>query len=245
VDALFTNVEIEINSHCNLACSYCPNSILERIEKGNMSPEIYGQIISQLKNLNFKGELSFSFYNEPLLCPDLEEFVSKAHRDLPEAKLIIYTNGTHLTAEKVTRLQEAGLSELIVTKHEDMNEYAFDEVFKSLSEKQLNMVTYRPFQEISMTNRGGLLPHIGESIPALSPCMIPHFLLSVTILGNVVACFEDYKQTLQMGNVMNEKLDEIWNKDSYQEFRKDLKRGLRHKYESCKNCNRVQVLPPS
>ncbi len=140
---------------------------------------------------------------------------------------------------------QVGLNELIVTKHEKIKDYIFDEVYKDLSDEQLALVKFRSYSDINLTNRGGLLPHIGGPIPALSPCMIPQFLLSLTILGNVIGCFEDYKQTLQMGNVMKQDLIEIWNNESYREFRKDLKHGLRHKYESCKNCNRIQVLPPN
>jgi radical SAM protein with 4Fe4S-binding SPASM domain len=62
------------------------------------------------------------------------------------------------------------------------------------------------------------------------------------VKGNVLPCFEDFHQNHEMGNVHEMHLRDIWAGEKYQQFRKDLARGLRHKYEACKGCNRTEVL---
>ncbi len=55
---MFNSVEIEINHSCDRSCSYCQNSVDERIEKGSMTQELYTEIMSQLKSLNYNGTVT-------------------------------------------------------------------------------------------------------------------------------------------------------------------------------------------
>src|SRR5688572_22866722 len=91
---LFTRVEIEINHDCNRKCWYCPNAVTERKTTGEMSRENFNKLMDQLNAVNFKGEISFHFYNEPMLAKDFLWFVETARNRLKESKLELYTNGT-------------------------------------------------------------------------------------------------------------------------------------------------------
>ena len=67
-------------------------------------------------------------------------------------------------------------------------------------------------------------------------------IMTITVKGNVLPCFEDFHQNHEMGNVHETHLRDIWASEKYEQFRKDLARGLRHKYAACKGCNRTEVL---
>jgi len=243
VNDIFKSVEIEINHGCNMACAYCPNSVASRIEKGHMRPEIFERIISQLESLKFAGRLSFDFYNEPTLSPDLLNFIGLARKKLPETSIELYTNGTLLTANLYRQLILAGVSQFIVTKHDKSDDYEFERTLQLLDNDEKKYLTYRTFSEINLTNRGGVLNGVGNTIStAFMPCYLPEQMLTVTVKGNVVPCFEDFYQKNQMGNIMETSLLEIWNSEKYKEFRSSLRKGLRHKYDACKSCNRLEVL---
>jgi radical SAM protein with 4Fe4S-binding SPASM domain len=64
----------------------------------------------------------------------------------------------------------------------------------------------------------------------------------IDIDGNIIPCFEDYKKIHIMGNINNESLIDIWNKDKYKKFRKELRDGNRLKYDVCDKCISNQII---
>ncbi len=238
-------VEIEVNSACNRSCSYCPNSIETR-GREVMSEEVYDLILCRLKEISFSGRLSFNFYNEPLLHHRLEVFVRKTKDVLPEVKIHLYSNGTLLTKEKFDLLDAAGVDRFMVTRHEmEMNrEYVFEKTFRHLSSSQVKKVVYKNFDEIKLFNRGGFLPHLGDQGLPLHPCFLPTHVMIITVDGQVLPCFEDFKEKKVFGNLRAHTIKEIWENETYVQFRKDLQRGLRHLHDPCRKCNRSDVLPP-
>lgn len=242
-DTYFSTIEIEINHGCNMSCSYCPNSIAERIEKGHMSYDLFSLIVDQLVEINFSGEMSFSFYNEPLLSPNLVEFIKLAKSKIKKLKIKLYSNGTYINLEKFNLLKNAGVDIFVITLHENAKNVQFVETYKLLSDDDKMAVIYKDFSELVLTNRGGLLKHItnGRDLTFL-PCLIPEKMITITVEGNVIPCFEDFYQKNQMGNVKEKTLKEIWMSDTYVKFRKDLKLGLRHTNSVCRSCNRFTVL---
>lgn len=240
-------VEIEINHACNRNCSYCPNSIAERITKGMMTTDSYQIILNNLVEINFEGRISFDFYNEPLLNPHLPEFVKMTKKQLPKTQIHLYSNGTLLTETKTLALLNSGVDRLVITKHEEdefSETYVFDAVYNSLSELMKNKIDYKSYKELHLVNRGGLLKHIGQKGLALHPCFIPSHMLTVTVDLRVLSCFEDYHENLIFGDLKLEKLIDIWDKDSYKLFRGNLQKGLRHLHTPCRDCNRKEALPP-
>lgn len=244
-EKIFNSVEIELNEYCNMSCSYCPNSSFERIEKGDMGPEVFNALLGQLKEMNYNGKVSLHFYGEPLMSPQLEERIIDLRRELPNVCIEIYSNGILLTEEKLNGLIEAGLSRIIITKHKDSfsGPFEFDEVFEKLSITQKSYVIYKGFEDINLTNRGGLVDIEKEKKYPSAPCYIPSTMLVVTLKGNIIPCFEDYFQKHEMGNILKKNLLEIWNTDIYKKYRRDLRLGLRTKFDVCKDCNRVEALP--
>lgn len=237
----FANVvEIEINSACNFSCSYCPNSVDERKEKGDMDPELFYKIISDLKSINYNGKLAFDFYNEPTMAKNFEEFIGHAKRELPEVFIEIYTNGTKLnTVNKLERIIKIGVDKVIVTRHEEAKQLPFEDVFQSINPKLKNHFSYRDHENLILSNRGGSLPDIYNGKTINEPCSIPSLIMTITLEGNVLPCFEDFNQSEEMGNLRSDSIQTIWNNKKYKQFREDLKNKKREKYDICKSCNRI------
>lgn len=240
-------VEIEINHACNRSCSYCPNSISERRTQGMMNTADFQIILNNLTEINFSGRISFDFYNEPLLNPLLPEFVKMAKTQLPETIIHLYSNGTLLSKIKTEMLLTIGVDLLIVTKHEEdenSDKYIFDATYNSLESNLKEKVKFKSYRDLHLVNRGGLLKHIAEGGLDLHPCFIPTHMLTVTVDLRILSCFEDFNENLIFGDLKSEKLIDIWEKDSYKLFRRNLQRGLRHLHTPCKDCSRSEALPP-
>lgn len=236
-------IEIEINSHCNRACSYCPNVNQKRVEQGVMSKDTFSLILQQLQEFDYSGRISFSFYNEPLLVAELPDYVREVKRLLPRCHALIYTNGTLLTDVRLRELLNAGVDSFVVTKHESEKNYIFDEVFANLSSDVKKHVRYQSHLDLKMTNRGGLLPGISKEDNYLDkPCSIPLQMMTITNQGTVIPCFEDYHQVHSMGSIHQKSLKDIWNSSEYVLLRKKLLMGMRRDYEVCSKCNRNEML---
>ncbi|MFM6929762.1 MAG: radical SAM/SPASM domain-containing protein [Bdellovibrio sp.] len=235
----FKAVEIEINHDCNRTCAYCPNSMTERKHQGRMTESLFRQILGELKQLNYQGRISYHFYNEPLLSPDLDKFVLLTKEYLPQCRIEIFTNGTLLNEARLLDLITRGVDKFTVTKHHSTKEYPFEDLLKTLSPEVRDKIKFQHYKDLILTSRGGLLG-IGykeEKPPLNLPCFIPSMVLIVTVNGNVVPCYEDYNEENFMGNLKDKSLMEIWHSDKYRQFRKDLQQRKRDAYPVCRSCN--------
>ncbi|MBU3918412.1 radical SAM protein [Patescibacteria group bacterium] len=116
INSIFKFVEIEICPLCNRKCSFCPIS-KDNIPKKLMSNQLFGKILSELKELNFNGDICLSSYGEPLLDKRLAGFAKRVKAELG-SKIIIATNGDFLTIERFKELVSAGIDTIIVSQHD-------------------------------------------------------------------------------------------------------------------------------
>lgn len=236
-------VEIEINSNCNLSCVYCPNSKAERSEQGSMSIETFESIMTQLQEQDYAGRISYHFYNEPLLSPNLNLFVSLTKKYLPKSRTVLYTNGTGLTKEIIEELSANGLDRFVITEHHQAKLDNLKTLLEDSSFRNRFWLKFTNFRDLFLTNRGGSV-RAGSRIsePINKPCFIPKCALVISLKGNVIACYEDYFQRHTMGNVLEQNIYDIWNSEKYIQFRKELAAGNRHKFDVCKACNNQLII---
>jgi radical SAM protein with 4Fe4S-binding SPASM domain len=242
----FIAVEIEINHECNRACVYCPNSVSERKNQGRMDEKLFLRIMEQLRSIGYKGRVSFHFYNEPLLSPDLDRFTALTKEFLPECRIELYTNGTLLTRERLETLIRLGVDKFTVTQHHGKDPYGFGEIYPTLEPEIRERIKFQNFRDLIYTSRGGILKNVGhtkEKPPLSLPCYIPSMLVVITVNGNVVPCFEDFHEQNVMGNVNDQTLMEIWKSPKYVEFREGLKAKKRDSFPVCRDCNCVLIIP--
>lgn len=117
-------IEIEVFSYCNRKCWFCPNSFIDRHSGNTIMPEdMYLNILSQLKEINYNQEVTYSRYNEPLAFKDIIlKRISQAREYLPDAKLRTNTNGDFVSLEYIYELRDAGLNELFIQQYLSNNE---------------------------------------------------------------------------------------------------------------------------
>lgn len=97
--------QIEVTTHCNLRCVYCPSRKLEQIRGQSyqhMSLETFADALEWatfFREQGTQGELSLTGIGETLMHPDLFELVRMARETLPASFINFSTNGLNLTDE--------------------------------------------------------------------------------------------------------------------------------------------------
>ncbi len=233
----FSQVEVETNAHCNNRCNTCPN-ISGGKPEAYMNDELFKELLDQLSSMGFKGRFSPVFYNEPLLDDRLVELMRATRERLPEAELIIYTNGSLLTQESIEDLINAGVDGIIVSQYEGNLEKDghVRGLIDQLPEELRQHIRYRVVTDDSpLFNRGGLVEVKNPvrkrfCFKSSNDAIVDH-------LGNVVLCSNDYHCADIFGNIGEEHIKDIWNRPVFREVRGRLRKGkFGESLELCQYC---------
>ncbi len=231
-ESWFASVEIEVNARCNRRCGYCPVSILPVSEVGTiMSDELFDRIVGELSRIEFKGNISYHRYNEPLLRKDLEKLIAKSKRSLPEAFQLLFTNGDLLSEDRYASLREAGVDHFVVTRHD----------FEPIKERPAQTVQFP--SDLVIINRGGLFNPLAE--PLAMPCYAPTDILTISVNGDVLLCCNDAEGTQVMGNLAHETIEDIWWSTRFVDVRRMLQKGDRRGASPiCNKCDDLEYFGP-
>jgi GTP 3',8-cyclase len=229
------SVEIETDATCNRRCNYCPLSMVET-RKGRMSTELYHKIIRDLKMMNFSGTLSFHFYNEPLLDERLENFIAYASKQIPDATVLIYTNGDKLTKDRVHSLVDSGTGMIRISIHDSMAKNKMTKLLLDLEpelNKKIKLEIYYE-DETALMNRGGIvhLTPLQKKNDFLSGCDYVQSLV-VNYEGNTALCCNDFFVTNGHGSLKDFSVTEVWKKSAKK--RRDIFLGD-FQSEICQKC---------
>lgn len=236
----FDSIAIETTTYCNLRCKFCPNSKYERGLKKNkktMDTNLFKKIINELSEINYRGQILFHFYGDPLTDKRIIDLVSYARKKLPKARLQINTNGFLLTIPLYKALLKAGIDSFLITRYETEPPAVKKllEYLKRRARKE-NKIKYRTLgYDIGLSNRGGEIK-VETSIDFDRPiCIYPNNSLIVDYLGNIILCCNDYHSSIIFGNLKNEKLIDIWKNPAYKKMRQDLRKRI-FTLPICKKC---------
>ncbi|ACI20549.1 MULTISPECIES: radical SAM/SPASM family putative metalloenzyme maturase [Thermodesulfovibrio] len=107
-------LSVEITTKCNLHCEICPK---QSPNYHHPDSEMDFETFSRLKPLfPYIKSLILNGIGEPLLHPNIENFIALASAYMPEGALIGFqTNGVLLTDEKLKELVKAGLNKICVS----------------------------------------------------------------------------------------------------------------------------------
>lgn len=108
-------VEIENHAFCNRVCWFCPNRFLDRRSTlRRMKTNVYSKIIDNLAEVRYEGALTWSRYHEVLADDCVFERMEEARANLPDAELVVISNGDYMDATTLSRLEKTGIDRLIL-----------------------------------------------------------------------------------------------------------------------------------
>ena len=249
---LFSLVEISDSGTCNRACSFCPRSNKEWMDKFDkkefIDPKLHESIVIQLKDLDYQGIVVYSGFNEPLLNKNIYKNIAQTRSYLPKAKLELITNGDVLNEKRLMKLFESGLSTILISVYDGPEDVIkFERMCKNINldiNQYVIRKRYLPPEKnfgITMSNRGGLMENAEHSVPSLkkslnSPCYYPSYTLFIDYNGDVLMCSHDWGKKNILGNLNKKKIMDVWMSENAMNSRKNLANGDR-KFSPCDVCD--------
>jgi radical SAM protein with 4Fe4S-binding SPASM domain len=226
-----------------------------------MPRELYRKVIDELQAIQFSGRIAYHVNNEPLIFPDLDEFVTYARQHLPMAWIQILTNGKALTRSKAEQLLGASINELSINNYSDDFSEKLQRSIDDIRTQALPMfynedqiktghgpdkanprvfrfnVFYRDATAV-LTSRAGTAPNkAAKSSAPRGFCEYPFTQFNITTDGRVSKCCADFYFSDPMGNVKEENILAIWKGQKFQKTRQWLLQGDRDAMETCKHCD--------
>lgn len=235
-------ITIEISSHCNRSCTYCPNVVAPQKPR-LINEELFRKIVSRLKEIRYNGVVDFIFFSEPTLHPKLAEYIAIVKKEVPCCIPRISTNGDLLTTEKVQALVSAGLERVYVMRHIPTPEgwrENIDKLDKEFPGVFVKMDIEEAERVVGLNNFGGLV-HVNKVMKAIpnrdgSPsCKIHNHIAQITIDGDWDLCCTDWQKTLSFGNLTEKPIMEVWNSKLFTKMRRDLRAG-KATLKVCQDC---------
>jgi radical SAM protein with 4Fe4S-binding SPASM domain len=236
-------VYIEPNNGCNLSCKFCANPRMKR-KLGFMKMEVFDKLLED--SGEFINEAYMFHSGESLMHPKLGVMIRKlSDRGI---KSVLFTNATFLTPEKTQKLVDAGLSILSVSYHlpkihDNVKQAA--EIVKGTKTKFIIQTVSgwedKPegFDNIIVRE---LMSYAGtvdtqKKKDNYYGCFWAYYMTAVLWNGDVVMCCRDYDGEYILGNIMDEKLQDIWNNERTRKLRNILNSG-KNLPNPCAKCDK-------
>ncbi len=232
-DATFPRIiSIEINTHCNRACTYCPNVVQPQAAK-LMDWDVFTRIVDRLRTIRYSGVVDFIFFSEPTLHPRLAVHVAYVKQQVPWCVARICTNGDLLNTRNVAALEEAGLDRIYAMRHNPTPDgwrermAALERAHKGIF---VMMDIDRVEAEQGLHDFEGLVKvkkHRGrQEKKGRAYCDVHTHVAQIGYNGDWLLCCVDYARTLTFGNLIQDDIMTIWRKPSFARLRGELRSGV-------------------
>lgn len=154
------NLNVEVTTRCNLACTFCTQPSLTREQLGDMPWELYTQVIDESEHYHLPAA-NLNGLGEPLLLRRLPEMVSYAKQH-GVADVMFHTNGTVMTEPLARALIDSSLDRIIFSV--DSPDKATYEAMRIRSNWERVVANIRMFADLR--NR------LGRSTPIIRTTMV-------------------------------------------------------------------------
>lgn len=124
----FISADIEVNTHCNRRCEYCPSSF-DIVSKRIMDMTLFKKILNRINEEKSIKYITFNRYNEPTLDPYFEKRLF-AIKKLTNCRLVLYTNGINLTKKQLETIKKLNILEYICFNLPSLNKNIYESMTK-------------------------------------------------------------------------------------------------------------------
>lgn len=225
-------IGIEITSHCNRHCAYCPQS-LDHLKPRWIDPITFNQILERIAELDWSGMVSFNHFNEPTMDKHLEDRVAATRKALPKASLVLYTNADALDEARMHKLIAAGMTKFQITRHPPFTQ-KWDDRILPLAEKYPQYISCHVIEGTALYTQTGIIKPANR-VDLSKGCHQTASQMTITIDGDYLFCCCDYNKTEIMGNVFKQPILRAWNRMKYKQARASVRQGV-PVLDVCKKC---------
>ena len=255
-------VNFETSTYCNRKCLYCPVSVQGARQQRLMADDVFEKTIHELQNIEYRGIISISLYNEPLADKSILRRIEGVRKALPWCYIRMNSNGDYMNREYLDQIIEAGGKEILITLHMNQGESYTDaasenkikDFFARLQmdytishKKEGHNITvdrnYHGLRLLVVTNnwqtdgndRGGIVKTLSTEART-APCASPFREVVMDIDGNFRRCCNMYVSSPAMANIMQTSMLDFFFSDEMYQIRRELL-GFGEKAAPCKTCN--------
>lgn len=227
-------IEINPTELCNLKCNFCPRSTFYKNQNLNMTIETAEEIARQLRDIEYKGEVSITGRGEPTLHPQFKDIAEVFLKDRTW-KLKINTNIARFDRYYDTIMQ----FEKIVYNIYNKSETFYAQQLERFKDHPNVHIKFKPLDmqwndRPGFTNRAGSFPT--NSLPDDLRCEVIFLKMFIDWDGTYRVCCEDWKEKISMGSIYDQSIREyIETNEQLQKYRKNLINGDRS-MSPCTNC---------
>jgi FkbM family methyltransferase len=219
-------VSFEISNLCNYSNIHklCPVSWYK--VKKNIDPEIVYKVIDELIDLKYDGFIAFHRYNEPLLNKELLfKYIEYTNKMLPDAKIIILTNGYYLYQEDLNRLENCKIYRVGVSSYN-----------RKEHERLIRLNTIIPYGVFyaKLDDRQSIYTREPKGLTL--PCYATIRDITINCHGQVSICCLDWDNKEIFGDLHKNTLKEVLNSERFLQVHNELIKGERN-LEICKRCD--------
>lgn len=240
-------VNFETRTKCNSNCYFCPASIQNETRNDRlMSYDIFKKGIDDLKEFDYNNFISFYLNNEPLMDKRILKFVEYANKQLPSSILKIGTNGILLTDKKVEKFIDSGIKVVDVCNYTNsVKQRDKLDGIKNRYPDVVKVVHSRSYNEKKL-NRGGKTQINNKMVDIAEKdfdinndyfCLRPFIQLTVNYKGDIGLCCFDVYFDMNIGNVYDDNIINIWYNGIADGYRKSLLNGNRRCCNCCVVCD--------
>ncbi|MBQ6886184.1 MAG: SPASM domain-containing protein [Lachnospiraceae bacterium] len=241
---LFKSVEIETLNRCNGVCPFCPVNANEKQRPyAKMTDELFKKIIDELSEIEYAGILSLYSNNEPFLDERIIEFHKYAREKVPKAEIVIFTNGSLLTVDKLIEILPY-LDRMVIDNYNDDIELnanlveVHDYVSKHKEASEKVFIDVRKQNEVRFS-RGGQAPNKKKVKAIPVKCVLLFQQLIIRPDGKVSLCCNDALGKYTLGDCNEQGLLEIWHSEEYKKVRESMKKNGRKQLMLCNACDTI------
>ena len=253
---MFNRIYIEITNICNLNCSFCKE---DKRDKKYISVKDFNLIINQIKE--FTDNVYLHIKGEPLMHPNINEIIDICNKS--NINVNITTNG-RLIKDNVNILSK--VRQVNISLHSFNNNKDILNLFKiienidtkvslrvwSNNKDILNLI--EDYYKITKLNQKRntiknnlfldidnefIWPDINlEKINETGTCYGLRRQIGILVDGTVVPCCLDQDGIINLGNIFNEKLIDILNKERSKTIKQNFQNNKLTE-ELCKRCSYI------
>ena len=96
------NINVEVTTRCNLACTFCSHPSLTKEQTGDLPLELFSKVVEESCSSGGIKAINLNGLGEPTLRKDLDEFISIGKMHGAE-EVMFHTNGTQFVSKEGSR----------------------------------------------------------------------------------------------------------------------------------------------
>jgi len=240
-------IELSTTELCNRTCVFCPRHDPKVYPNRNLHMSVEdAEMISKNIGSDFKGKISLTGFSENFLNKNFHDIIKVMRKNLSNSIFECNTNGDFLTEEYAKKLFINGLDLLYINLYDGLEQIEkFTKIMKNakIDESKYSFRAHYSQKDygLKINNRGGAITWLGfdesdiESLKG-TPCYYPFYKMFIDYNGDVLLCCNDWGKEIRVGNMIKNKLEDVWLGDKIKTVRDKLTVGDRN-HSPCNKCS--------